>query len=148
MAVGLSLKKENFDKFKKEFEEYAKANIDENLEPELDIDLELDSKDLNSKQVADLSLLEPFGDSNYEPIFLIKNLKITSIRTLSEDKHIKLNLKNEENISIDAIGFNMGDLANKFLIGDKVDIVGNLQINNFNGVSSVQVVLKDMRTSL
>ena len=69
-------------------------------------------------------------------IFVYKNLKIDSIRALSEGKHIKLTLK-DENIMIDAIGFNIGKLADDYHIGDKVDVVGMLEINKFNGNENI-----------
>ena len=148
MAVGLKLEKEKYEDFKKEFEEYAKENIKEDtLEKEILIDEELQNKDITIHSVKEMQLLEPFGEGNIEPIVLYKNLKIESIRTLSEGKHIKLSIKNE-NIKIDAIGFNMGDLANEFLIGDKVDVVGNIKINVFNNFENIQITLIDIRRSL
>ena len=51
-------------------------------------------KDIDLKSVKELSLLEPFGEANKMPIFVFKNLKIDSIRTLTEGKHLKLTLKN------------------------------------------------------
>ena len=77
---------------------------------------------------------------------IYKNLKIDSIRALSEGKHLKLTLK-DDNMVIDAIGFNMGEYTNDYLIGDKVDIVGTLEINSFNGIDKVQINLKDIRRS-
>ena len=79
-------------------------------------------------------------------VFLFKNLKINSIRALSEGKHLKLTLK-DDNYMIDAIGFNMGELSEKFLLDDRVDVVGNLDINSFNGMESIQIIFKDMRKS-
>ena len=91
-------------------------------------------------------MLEPFGEANKTPLFLFKNLKINSIRALSEGKHLKLTLK-EDNFMIDAIGFNMGELSEKYLLDDKVDVVGSLEINSFNGNDSIQIVMKDLRKS-
>lgn len=146
MAIGITVKKENFEEFKKEFEEYAKnSNIDKII-PIIYIDEEITLKDINLKAVQELQLLEPFGEGNKMPLFLYKNLKIDSIRALSEGKHLKLTLK-DDNMVIDAIGFNMGEYTNEYLIGDRVDIVGNLEINSFNGVDKVQINLKDIRRS-
>ena len=97
--------------------------------------------------VEDLKLLEPFGEGNKIPLFLIKGLKIQAIRTLSEGKHLKLKLGQDSYI-IDSIGFNLGSYAEKFLIGDKVDVVGSLEINSFNGNDQIQMNLKDIRKSL
>ena len=92
-------------------------------------------------------MLEPFGEGNKLPIFLYKNLKIDSIRALSEGKHLKLTLKDNRNI-VNAIGFNLGELSNDYRIGDKVDVVGNLEINSFNGVENIQINIKDIMKSL
>ena len=81
------------------------------------------------------------------PIFAFKNLKIDSIRSLSDGKHLKLTLK-EGNTVINAIGFNMGHFINEYRIGDKVDVAGVLEINHFNGVESVQINLKDIMKSI
>ena len=77
---------------------------------------------------------------------MIKNLKIQAIRTLSEGKHLKLRLS-QDSYMIDAIGFGIGEWIEKYLIGDKVDVVGSLEINSFNGMEQVQLVIKDMRKS-
>lgn len=148
MAVGLSLKTENFDAFKKAFEKYTNEKISEEmLVPKLEIDEEISTKDISIKDVNDLKLLEPFGEGNSEPVILYKNLKINAIRTLSEGKHLKLNLQDEK-ADIDAIGFGLGELASLYQIGDKIDIVGNIQINKFNNIEKVQVLLKDLRKTV
>ncbi len=146
MAVGLGIKKNKIEEFKKEFEEYAKSkNVDE-IVPIIEIDKLVDSKDINCKTVNELELLEPFGEGNRKPVFEYKNLKIDSIRALSDGKHLKMTLK-DGNTLISAIGFNMGHLTKEYLIGDKIDVVGNLEINSFNGVDSVQINLKDIMKS-
>ncbi len=146
MAIGITVKESEFPAFKQEVEEYCKnANISE-LVPVLKIDDEITSEDINPETVKSLSILEPYGEANKMPLFIYKNLKIDSIRALSEGKHIKLTLR-DKNILVDVIGFNMGNLVNDFRIGDRVDVVGALEINKFNGKESVQINLKDMRKS-
>lgn len=146
MAIGITVKKDKFEDFKQEFEEYAKScNISE-IVPVVQIDEEVNLKDICVEDVRSLKLLEPFGEANKMPIFLFKNLKINSIRALSEGKHLKLNLKSDSYM-IDAIGFNMGELANQYLLDDKVDVVGSLDINSFNGNENMQITIKDIRKS-
>lgn len=146
MAIGITVKKDKFEEFKQEFEEYAKScNISE-IVPVVQIDEEVNLKDICMEDVRSLKLLEPFGEANKMPIFLFKNLKINSIRALSDGKHLKLNLKSDSYM-IDAIGFNMGELANQYLLDDKVDVVGSLDINSFNGNENMQITIKDIRKS-
>lgn len=146
MAVGLSLKKSNFQKFRQKFEQIARDNHTEDLVSVIKIDKEINLKDINLENVKQLKLLEPFGEANKTPIFIYKNLKIDSIRALSEGKHLKLTLK-DGNTIINAIGFNMGEYSEEFLIGDKIDVIGLLEINTFNGVENVQINMKDLRKS-
>lgn len=54
----------------------------------------------------------------------------------------------DDNINIDAIGFNMGNLAEDYRIDDVIDVVGNIEINTFNNRDSVQINLKDIRKSI
>ena len=147
MAIGLALKKENIDNFRKKLNEIAiKHNLGEFV-PTILIDKQINANEINVETVKQLNILEPFGEANRRPVFLYKGLKIEAIRTLSEGKHLKLDLK-DSNTTIKAIGFNLGNLAEEYLIGDKVDIVGNLEINEFNGYSNVQLNLKDVRKSI
>ncbi len=148
MAVGLSLNKNKFDDFKKAFQEYvSKTNIDEII-PILHIDKLITDKELTLQAVKDMEKLEPFGEANKCPLIAYKNLKIDSKRVLTEGKHMKLTLKTENNNIITAMGFNMGYRAEDYLIGDKVDIVGTLEINSFNGLESIQFNLKDIMKSI
>ena len=147
MAIGLSLKTENFEKFKQAFEKYAKAKHVENLIPELLIDTVITSKDMILDEIKKLELLEPFGEGNALPVILYKNLKIDSIRALSDGKHLKL-LLTDGNTLVDSIGFNMGYLSSEYQIGDKVDIVGNIGINRFRDMENIQITLKDIRSSI
>lgn len=147
MAVGITVKKDNLEEFRKQLEEIAKNSHIEDIIPIINIDGQINLSDINKDIVESLNILEPFGEGNKMPLFAYKNLKIDSIRALSEGKHLKVTLKDNNNI-INAIGFNMGYLANEYLIGDKVDVVGVLEINTFNGVDNLQINLKDVMKSI
>ena len=103
--------------------------------------------DINKKVIEDLKQLEPFGEANKMPIFALKNVKIDSIRSLSDGKHLKLTLR-EKNQVISAIGFNIGNLVNEYKIGDRIDIAGTLEINTYNGMESLQINIKDVKKSI
>lgn len=147
MAVGITIKKDKLEKFKEKFEKIAEDRHIEEIVPIINIDAKIGLGDINKEIVESLKQLEPFGEANKMPIFAFKNLKIDSIRALSEGKHLKLTLK-EDNYIINAIGFNIGQLAEEYRIGDKVDIAGVLEINTFNGVDNLQINIKDIMKSI
>lgn len=147
MAVGITIEKDKFERFRDKFEEIAKEKHIEEIVPILKIDSQISLDEINKEMVESLRALEPFGEANKTPLFLFKNLKIDSIRALTEGKHLKLTVKENKNI-VNAIGFNIGALANEYKIGDKVDIVGNLEINTFNSVDNIQINIKDIMKSL
>ena len=146
MAIGITIKKSEFDEFKQDVEKYTENTNIKDLVPIIKIDKEITIDDINMDTIKELKKIEPYGEANKMPIFIYKNLKIDSIRALSEGKHIKLTLK-DKNVVIDAIGFNMGNLVNEYLLGDRIDVVGSLEINKFNGKESIQLNLKDIRKS-
>ncbi len=147
MAVGLSLKKKNFNRFKEAFEKYVEEKDITGIVPIIEIDKQISLKDIDSNIVKQLDLLEPFGEANRRPIFVYKNLKIDSIRALSDGKHLKMTLK-DGNTIVNAIGFNMGQLSKEYMIGDRIDVVGTLEINAYNGREMVQINVKDIMKSL
>mgnify|MGYP000142066766 FL=1 len=147
MAVGLSLEKNKIEDFRKHFEEILKEKNVKQILPVINIDCEITKKDLNKETIEQIKLLEPYGEKNKPPLVVYKNLKITSIRALSEGKHLKIELK-DGNENISAIGFNLGELSEEYLIGDKVDIVGTLELNSYNGQERIQINLKDIMKSI
>ena len=146
MAVGLSLKRNNFEKFKERFQEIVEESDIKDIVPIIKIDDELDLKNVTMDKVREIDKLQPFGEENKVPIFLFRNLKIDSIRAISDGKHLKLSLK-YSNGWIDAIGFNMGELVEQYTIEDKVDVVGFLEINSYNNIEKLQINIKDIRKS-
>lgn len=147
MAIGITIKKENFEKLKEAIEKYAQESNISDIMPIINIDKEINLKNINIEEVKSLELLEPFGEGNKMPLFLLRNLKIDSIRALSGGKHLKLTLKQDNNI-VDGIGFNMGDLSKEYLLGDKVDVVGTIEINSFGNKENIQINLKDIRKAM
>lgn len=147
MAIGLSIEKEKFSEFKNAIVKYANEKITEEYLPVIKIDSEINMRDATGKTIEELKLLEPYGECNMPPIFMYKNIKVDSVRTLSNDKHLKLNVK-EGNIVFDAIAFNMGDKKDSIRMGDKVDILFHLEVNRFNGRETIQLNVKDIKKSL
>ena len=145
MAIGLTLKEENFNAFKTKLEEIASETIDKEAVPSIKVDAIIEPKSINMDIFASMKLLEPYGESNSSPLFVSKNLKVESVRLLSNDKHIKLTLR-DGNILLSAIGFNLGDKVVR--LGDKIDLVYALEINKYNNTETIQLNVKDIKKSL
>lgn len=146
MAVGLSVKTSNIKALKDKMRNIMQQAEIENTIPIITIDKMLNIKDLTKELVYELKKLEPYGEANKMPIFSLKNMKIDSIRSLSEGKHLKLSLKSDNKI-VEAIGFQMGELAEEYKIGDKVDVVGAIELNSFNNNEIIQINLKSIMKS-
>ena len=147
MAIGITLDKNKVKKFIEQFEKVAEEEKIENIMPVIPIDAKIELEQVNREMVKSLEQLEPYGEANKTPIFLIKNLRIDAIRTLSEGKHLKLALKSN-NTNIDAIGFNLGYMADDYIIGDKIDVAGSLEINSYGGLDTLQINIKDVMRGL
>lgn len=143
MAIGITIYKNNLEEFSNKIEKIARSKHIEEFVPIINIEGKINLTDINKQMVETLKDLEPFGEGNKTPIFVFKNLKIDSIRALSEGKHLKLTLK-DINTIVSAIGFNMGNLAEEYKIGDKIDVAGVLEINSFNGEDNIQINIKDI----
>jgi single-stranded-DNA-specific exonuclease len=117
-AAGLTLKKENLQKFRERFESVVRERITpEQLVPQIDIDAELDFDDITPKFYRILKQFEPFGPGNLNPVFFAENVADNGQgrRVGASGDHLKLNLIQEENPfdDIPAIAFGQGNTFNK-----------------------------------
>ena len=145
LAAGLSLDMVNLPDFREKINGYANGVLTEaDLIPRLKIDSHIKKEDMSLDSISELEKLAPFGPGNPGPVFSIEGLRIGEIRTVGDNKHLKLRLE-DEGFSIDAVGFNMGELAGCYLVSDLLDSVFSLEINAWNGSRKPQMVLKDMR---
>lgn len=147
-AAGLTLKEDQFENFKNQFEKVVSETITEDLMiPEILIDAEINLADINEKFMRILKQFEPFGPMNMTPIFLTKDLIDTGFgkKIGKDDEHLKLFVKQGNSEGIGAIGFK---------IGDKLDLTANRQLfqavysvdeNEYNGNVSLQMRLRDIK---
>lgn len=147
LAAGLTIKEENIEEFKKLINEYADNKLkDSDLIPKIKIDVEVTKEDISLDSVKELELLSPFGIGNPSPVFAYKNLMIENIRTVGNDKHIKLKFKDKDTC-IDAIGFNKGHLVESYNERDVIDVACSVEINSWNNTESIQLNIKDLRVN-
>ncbi|MBU2028929.1 single-stranded-DNA-specific exonuclease RecJ [Patescibacteria group bacterium] len=150
-AAGVTLKKENFDSFYKKLSQLiAKELGGKKTYPTVEIDLEITSQDINWELLSEIRKMEPFGKENEEPVFLVRNLKIQEIRMVGNgSKHLKLSVMAEDSPKVfDGIGFGMGEKFSQIIkVGDKVDLVVNLQEDEWNGNRKIQLQIIDLKKS-
>lgn len=145
MAVGLTIEEEKIDAFKNKINSYAKSLLTEDvLTPKLYIDGEIDISEFDVKNIQKLRILEPCGVGNKTPVYCICSATIRSIKI--SKNHAFLNLeKNGYNFNVPA--FNRADDFNCIGTGDVIDVAGVLNVNEYNGIYSPQLLLKDWRLS-
>jgi single-stranded-DNA-specific exonuclease len=146
-AAGLTLAPENYENFKNKFEEVVKSTIDiELLTPEISIDAVIDLSEITPKFFRIIQQMAPFGPMNMKPTFRSTCVRDNGYgKQVGADKtHLKLNVFQGDNQkTYNSIGFNLG---NKMaLVKDEFDIVYALDENEWNGVKSVQLLLKDLK---
>ena len=147
LAAGLSIKEENIEAFIKKFEEVVESRKETISEQIINIDSIISRRNLNAQIIKDIRFLKPYGQSNQVPIFLYKGLKVAAIRTIKDDKHLKLVLKDDRSL-IDAVGFSLGARRDEIRIGDKVDVVANVELNSYNTPKTIQLVIQDFKKSV
>lgn len=147
LAAGLSVMRCNIDAFRKRINEYAEKQLTEDLScVRYEADCEVASEEIGMTLAQELSALEPFGVSNPTPLFLVKNLTVSRIISMGAGKHTKIFFGDGET-SLQAVYFGMSPSDLEFYPGEEVDVLCQIQINEYRGHSSVQLVLQDMRLS-
>ena len=147
-AAGMTLKEENYQKFKDAFEKEVQKTIHPDLLiPEISVDLEINFSDINPKLIRLLSQFEPFGPQNMTPVFMTKNVKDTGYaKPLGKDnEHLKLFVKQNNSEGFGAIGFGLGNKLESTKNRKPFDVVYCIDENEFNGTVTVQLRLKDLK---
>ncbi|MDB0039634.1 single-stranded-DNA-specific exonuclease RecJ [Polaribacter sp.] len=146
-AAGLTLLPKNFEKFKAKFEEVVRSSIPkELLIPEILIDAEIELSEITPKFFRIIQQMAPFGPQNRKPIFKTSGVRDNGYgKQVGADKtHLKLNIiAGADSKTYNAIGFNLGSKITE--IQNAFDIVYALDENEWNGVKSIQLLLKDLK---
>ncbi len=149
-AAGMTLKEENYQKFKAAFETEVKKTIPPDLLiPEISVDLEMNFSDFDEKFMRILKQFEPFGPENMTPVFMSKNVIDSGYaKTLGNDEeHLKVFVKQKNSTNFNAIGFGLGAKINLVKNRNPFEAVYVLEENEWNGTVSLQLQLRDVRTS-
>lgn len=147
LAGGFSFSEEkaSFDTIKKALNKTVDEMLNgQKLSPSIDVDLELSIDDVDISLVEEISRLEPFGAANPSPSFVVKNLTLKQKKLMGATKeHLKLVVETPSG-TMDCVWWSRGDVP--LIAGDKLDIAFAPQLNTFNGVTSVQLILKDVHS--
>jgi single-stranded-DNA-specific exonuclease len=139
-AAGVGLDAANLDAFIEAFEAAVAGRLnEEDLIPRLEIDAEVQPEDITSELVNELKRLEPFGAGNPEPVLMMRGMRVVERRVVGEG-HLRLRLSRNGR-TFTAIAFRMAQRDTEGLL----DIAFYPEMNEWNGSSSLQLKIKDLR---
>ena len=144
-AAGLTVTNENISRLREQLEAAATAAFeDEPPQRILEYDAEVDLRDLSEALWEELQQLEPTGHSNEKPVLVSRRVRVQDKRTVGADgQHLKLKLTRADAAPLDAIAFRLGERADA--LPDVVDIAYQLDMNEWNGSRSLQLVVQDIK---
>ncbi|MBQ7384662.1 MAG: single-stranded-DNA-specific exonuclease RecJ [Clostridia bacterium] len=147
LAAGLTVKRGNIEEFKRRINEYAAENLtDELYKIKVEADCELNMRQLTMSLAEELLRLEPFGVGNPTPLFVMKDVTVQRVMQLGGGKHTKLILE-KDGISVSGMYFGVSASELGFEAGDRIDLLFNVDINDYKNVKSVQMIVQDARLS-
>ncbi|WP_138752368.1 single-stranded-DNA-specific exonuclease RecJ [Paenibacillus sinopodophylli] len=144
-AAGMSLHRDRLPEFEQRLGKLADEWLsEEDWIPKTAVDLLCSVNEATLETITELSQLEPFGMGNPSPRLLFQHAELADRRTIGkESKHLKLSLGSGRRL-LDGIGFSMGMLAAGLQPGSKIDVIGELSVNEWNGQRKPQLQLHDM----
>lgn len=147
LAAGLTIRRGNIDTFRKRINQYAHEQLTEDmLCISVDADCEVQMSELTLALAQEIDKLEPFGTSNPVPNFVLRDATLLRVIPMGNGKHTKLILE-KDGISMVAVWFGIEHTALPFEIGDRLDVMFQLNINEFQNVTSLQMILQDAQLS-
>lgn len=145
-AAGFASHIDIFTGFESKVLEFINANTsEEDFLPIVSVDLELKTlSGITVEDIEELNLLEPHGLGNQRPLFLLKDCKVVNYNKIGKEaNHLKLQV-NIDGKDLDGIGFNMAEKYNELFVGQAIDIIGHLGINEWNNKKKIQVEMKQI----
>jgi single-stranded-DNA-specific exonuclease len=144
-AAGFTVRNENLPEFVTRLKEIARDQLEgKDLRHSLTADMEVSLPQLSMEVLDHLEYLEPTGYGNPSAVFVSRDVRTRSWRTVgTEGKHLKVTLDDECGGFMDCIGFRMGHLQAS--LTPRVDVLYHLELNEYNGRKSLQLNLKDIK---
>ncbi len=145
-AAGLTVELDKIPEFREAFYRVANETLPkELLIPVIHIDSEIDVSELTPKFVRVLSQFAPFGPDNMRPVFSAHSVELFGQPRIVGRNHLKFKVR-KNGRTIDAVGFNLGDLLNRTIQGRAgLDLAFSLDENDFEGEMMPQLKLRDIK---
>ncbi len=144
LAAGLTVSRENFDAFRERINQFVRENASETAGVvTVEADAFVNTDDITLNQAKELLLLEPYGVANPSPTFFLTGATVRDVVSLA-DKHSKLVLEKDGKV-FPALYFGRSRSSLAIYKGDVIDISFTMGINEFRGVTDVQVIVRDVR---
>lgn len=145
MAAGMTLPLEHVDELRQRLHDQASACLtEEQLIQKLHIDVPITLNEISVEAIEEIRQLAPFGTEFPKPNFAIQNVKVKSMRKIgSAENHLKMELE-DAYATLDAIGFGKGYLFHEISYGIDLSLVGDLQINEWQGNKKPQFMIQDV----
>jgi single-stranded-DNA-specific exonuclease len=146
-AAGLTLDVSNLESFQRKFEEVVSSSItEEMMTPVVEIDTVLHFDSINAKFLNVLKQIGPFGPENPRPVFMSENVFVFNSLSSFKDKHVRFLVGQEgsENV-FQAVGFDLAANYERLAKSDPFKIAYTIEENTFNGVTSLQLRIKDIK---
>ena len=146
-AAGLSMAPSQLAAFQEKFEHVVSERLEqEHLFPQLKIDGEVSLSDLTFKFHDVIDQMAPFGPANMKPVFVCRGLTTRRRPRLLKEAHVKMTLTDPvTDKEIDGIAFGFGDMYDDILQANSLDIAFQLDVNEYMGNSSLQLMIKDIK---
>lgn len=148
MAAGLSLAISDIDIFRKMLNDNA-ILTDEDLIPKMWIDVPMPVSYANIRLVNQLKLLEPFGKGNEKPVFADRNLYVKTASVIGKNKNVlRCQLETEDGTYVPAVQFGINNIDDIPRAGMIISIIYYPDINTFNGIMSLQIIIKEWKETI
>ena len=146
-AAGLTMDPNNLVAFRQRFEEVVASTLTEEMKtPVIEIDLPISFDALTSKFNSILKQMAPFGPENHKPVFEAKDVYVLNSLTSFKDKHLRFTAAQEGNDAVfNTVGFDMMESYSRMAAGERFRIAYTLEENSFNGNTSLQLRIKDIK---
>ena len=147
LAAGLTIHRYNIENFRNRINEYAAKHLtEEMLCVCMEADCAVEMSDLTLRLAKEIEEMEPFGTSNPVPNFIITDAVLQRIIPMGNGRHTKLFLE-KDGISMCAVWFGMNSAQLPFEVLDRVDVMFQLNINEFQNTTTLQMIVQDMRVN-